>query len=442
MSTASVVQNSEFSAVVRWGAVFAFLTLYIVSYIDRQAMSIVVDPLKASLGVSDTQIGLLQGFLFTTVLMVAAVPMSYLIDRFNRMKVLFICLALWSLTTALSGFATDFYELAACRIGLAIAEAVVPMAAMSVIGDLFPRERVGRAAAVFMNGSYFGNGVAMLLCGWLLAVMRPFEGQILPVIGSFEAWRGMFMALGAFSLIVAIGMHLSVKEPPRRELSPAVARSQVGNEFSAFFWSNRRLILSYCCFAGFISLIGYSLYAWTATVLIRLHHVTAPEAGTIMGPLFLFTSVPGTFISAWLGSRCRPEEALQHLIKVMTLIVAVLVPCFAAIPFIGKSALIGDIGLILLIYAALHASLLVPIQLISPNRMRGRLAAVTSMIWAIPAGNGPVIVGWLTDRIYQDPLAIGKSMAVTLVIAALSATAFGVLCWVQARKSEDDAMNI
>jgi hypothetical protein len=64
------------------------------------------------------------------------------------------------------------------------------------------------------------------------------------------------------------------------------------------------------------------------------------------------------------------------------------------------------------------------------------------MIWAIPAGNGPVIVGWLTDRIYQDPLAIGKSMAVTLVIAALSATAFGVLCWVQARKSEDDAMNI
>src|SRR3546814_7919744 len=89
--------------------------------------------------------------------------MSHLIDHYNRSRVLIGCMVVWSCATLFCGFADSFFELALGRVGLAVAEAVVPMAAMSVIGDLFPRHRVGRAAAVFMNGGYFGNGVALLL---------------------------------------------------------------------------------------------------------------------------------------------------------------------------------------------------------------------------------------------------------------------------------------
>src|SRR5277367_2242455 len=345
----------------RWGAVLAFMLVYVVSYIDRQVLTIVVDPVKLSLGINDTQIGLLQGFLFTTVLIVAAVPMAYLVDRFSRVNILVGCMAVWSGATVLSGFADNFGELAAGRIGLALAEAVVPMAAMSVIGDLFPRHRVGRAAAVFMNGSYFGNGAAMLLSGWLIAIMKPFNGHVVPLLGRFETWRGLFIAVGLLGVIVAIGLRIYLREPVRRELRSDTDADQGDQTFWRFFWTRRRFILSYCAFAGFISLIGYSVYAWTATLLIRVHHMAAQTVGLIMGPMFLVTSIPGTALTAWLGSRCRPQEALQHLIKVMICLTALLTPILIALPLVPKTAAIVLVGLTLVVFAANHAAILVPV---------------------------------------------------------------------------------
>ena len=421
--------------VSRWGAVLAFLLVYIVSYIDRQVLTIVVDPVKQSLGIGDTQIGLLQGILFGSVLMIAAVPMSYLVDHFNRVRVLIGCIVFWSLATLYCGFVTTFAELVVGRIGLAIAEAVVPIAAMSVIGDLFPRHKVGQAAAVFMNGSYFGNGSAMLLSGWLIAWLTPMAGASFPIIGTFEVWRGLFMAMGGLSLLLALGLFIFLKEPERRELT----KDQVSSElFWKFFWQKRRFIFSYCLFAFCISSVGYSLYAWPATLLIRVHGMAAPDAGAVMGPLFIITSIPGTAIAAWLGSRCTPERALQHLMLVMLCFMAVLFPLLLLMSLGTKLVSIVSLGGVLLLYAASHAAILTPMQLIAPNRMRGRLAAVSALIYATPGSLSPVVVGLLTDHVFQDPMALDRAMAITLGTVCLLGVFAGWFARRAAKSLEDE----
>lgn len=417
-----------------WGTVLALMLVYIVSYIDRQVLTIVVDPLKKSLAIGDTEIGLLQGILFSSVLMVAAVPMSYLVDNFNRVRVLISCIVFWSLATLYCGFATNFWELMAGRIGLAVAEAVVPMAAMSVIGDLFPRHRVGRAAAVFMNGSYFGNGTAMLLSGWMIAWLTPMHGLPFPIIGTFEVWRGLFMGMAVVSLVVALGLFLFLKEPPRREL----AREQVTTEsFWPFFWEKRRFILSYCLFAACISSVGYSLYAWPATLLIRVHGMTPTEVGMVMGPAFILTSIPGTALAAWLGGRCTPDRALQHLMLVMVGFMVVLGPLLLALSLGSKMISVAALAGVLLIYAAAHGAILTPMQLIVPNRMRARLLAVSALIYATPGSLSPGIIGFLTDSVFEDPMALGQAMALTLGGACIIGVFAGLFVWREARLFED-----
>lgn len=428
--------ESSGKATSHWGTVLAFMLVYIVSYIDRQVLTIVVDPIKKSLAIGDTEIGLLQGVLFSSVLMVAAVPMSYLVDNFNRVRVLICCIIFWSLATFFCGFASSFWELMAGRIGLAVAEAIVPMAAMSVIGDLFPRHRVGRAAAVFMNGSYFGNGSAMLLSGWMIAWLTPMQGQPFPIIGTFEVWRGLFMGMAGVSLLVALGLFLFLKEPPRREL----AKEQVSSEsFWAFFWENRRVILSYCLFAGCISSLGYALYAWPATLLIRVHGMSAAQVGVVMGPLFIITSIPGTALAAWLGSRCTPDRALQHLMLVMIGFVVVLAPLLLALSLGSKAVAIPALGGCLLMYAAAHGAILTPMQLIAPNRMRGRLLAVSALIYATPGSLSPFIIGLLTDRVFKDPMALGPAMALTFGTACAIGLFAGLLVWRQSISFENAA---
>lgn len=423
------------SATSRWGAVLAFLLVYIVSYIDRQVLTIVVDPVKTSLGLGDTEIGLLQGFLFSTVLMVAAVPMSHLIDHYNRSRVLIGCMVIWSFATLMCGFAGNFFELALGRVGLAVAEAVVPMAAMSVIGDLFPRHRVGRAAAVFMNGSYFGNGVALLLSGWMIAWLTPLQGSPFPVMGTFEVWRGLFIGMAGLSLLVALGLFLYLKEPPRREIA-VVQDAATPESFWAFFWQHRGFILSYCVFAACISMLGFSLYAWPATLLIRVHQMAPVDVGMIMGPMFIITSIPGTALAAWLGSRCTPQHALQHLMRVMIGFMVVLGPLVVTMSLAPKALAIVALGAVLLMYAAAHGAILTPMQLISPNRMRGRLAAVTALLYVIPSSTSPVIIGLFTDRVFEDPMALGKAMAITLGSACFLGTFAGLYAWRQAKAFE------
>jgi len=167
-----------------------------------------------------------------------------------------------------------------------------------------------------------------------------------------------------------------------------------------------------------------------------VHGMPPQSVGLIMGPMFLLTSVPGTALAAWLGARCRPGEALQHLLKVMIGLIAILLPLVIALSLAPTGIALTLVALTLLTYAACHGAILVPIQLITPNRMRGRIAAVTGMIYVLPAGLGPVAIGYLTDHVFTDPMALGKAMAIVMGTSSAIALLAGVFAWSVARRIE------
>src|SRR6201985_3052935 len=141
--------------------VVLFFVCFAFSYLDRQIVSILVQPIKLTLGITDTQIGLLQGFSFTMCYATAGVFVARLVDRANRVRLIAVCVAIWAISTALCGFATSFAELLAARAGTAIAEAALSPAALSIFSDIFPPRKVTRASSVFMLGPYIGGGLAL-----------------------------------------------------------------------------------------------------------------------------------------------------------------------------------------------------------------------------------------------------------------------------------------
>ena len=146
------------------------LLAYIFSIMDRQILTLLVGPIQKSLGVNDTMMGLLHGFTFAAFYAIMGLPISRLIDRGNRPVIIAVGIALWSLATAASGLATDFWHLLVARTGVAVGEAVLIPGAVSLLADLFSADKRGRAMGVFGAGGPLGAGIGLLAGGLLLGL--------------------------------------------------------------------------------------------------------------------------------------------------------------------------------------------------------------------------------------------------------------------------------
>ncbi|UNA34422.1 MFS transporter [Klebsiella pneumoniae subsp. pneumoniae] len=138
-----------------------FLACFAFSYLDRQIMSILVEPLKATLHISDIQIGILQGFSFTLCYATAGVIISRMVDSANRVRLIAVCVAIWACSTMLCATAGSYTELLIWRGGTAIAEAALSPAVLSLFADMFIASRLTRATGIFMLGPYIGSGLAL-----------------------------------------------------------------------------------------------------------------------------------------------------------------------------------------------------------------------------------------------------------------------------------------
>lgn len=181
-----------------------FVTLLnVINFVDRQFISSFAPFLKRDLGLSDTEIGLLTGIVFIFFYTVAGLFVGTLADRYNRTKIIGIGVILWSAFTAISGFAKNFFQLAAPRLFIGIGESTITPTTMSILSDRFNQERLGFAAGFYYLGVPVGVGASLLIAGY-----------IEPIIG----WRGCFYLLGFLGLILGFLM-LLVKDSPRKNIS-------------------------------------------------------------------------------------------------------------------------------------------------------------------------------------------------------------------------------
>ena len=197
-----------------WYALFVLVLVYIVNFIDRQILSILVGDIKRDLGVSDAQIGFLYGTAFAVFYALFGIPLGRLADSWYRGRLMAMGLTLWSSMTALSGFANSFGMLAAARIGVGIGEASASPAAYSMISDSFPKERRATALSIYSSGLYIGGALSLPIGGIVVSRWNTaFPDPALAPLG-LAGWQAAFLAVGIPGLLLALWV-LSLKEPQR-----------------------------------------------------------------------------------------------------------------------------------------------------------------------------------------------------------------------------------
>ncbi len=416
-----------------WYVVGILSAAYTVSFIDRQVLNLLVEPIRHDLQISDTQISLLQGFAFAIFYSLMGVPIARLADRGNRRNIIAAGIALWCLMTAACGLARNFLQLFLARIGVGVGEAALSPPAYSIIADYFPPERLAVATGVYALGIYAGAGIAMLVGGAVIELVSANEALVLPLFGALQPWQATFVVVGMPGLLVA-GLMFTVREPARRDASSARAEGHVRiswRELWNFLKLRKAGLLTLTIGFCFIGIVIIGILAWTPTLFIRIHGWSAADIGLAYGLVLLLFGTSGSVLGGlWADSSFRRGRRDAH---VRTAMFAGLL----ALPFAFFMPLVEDARLALGLLVPTTFLLSAPvglsaaaIQLITPNRMRAQVTALYLLVVAfVGTGFGPMAVALTTDFVFADDQRLGQSLAaVTAVLTPIGAVSFWFSC--------------
>ena len=398
---------------------------YSLSFIDRQILSLLIGPIKADLQISDTQVGLLGGLAFGLFYTLVGIPIGRLVDRYSRRNIIALGVFFWSLATALCAVARGFGGLFAARMAVGVGEATLSPAAVSLIADSVPRERLAFSMSVYGSGIYLGSGLAFLLGGTIVQAVSGSAPVDLPLVGSVAPWRLTFLLVGLPGLLFALWV-LTLREPARIGL--ASTASQTAGlpvcETMKVIAERRRSILgiAFGLMVQAIALYGFML--WAPVVLQRSHGWAPQQTGMVMGLIVLIGGVSGMLTGGrWSDSLLRGGE------RDGALKVAMLSSLGGTVIFgLLLSALGSELAIIALyltgvfLLAMPAGSCYAASQMILPNQVRGQALALILFIANLGGLTlGPLLPGLLNDRVFLSELALGKSLAITLTLSTLAA---------------------
>lgn len=404
-----------------WAAALTLAVLviaYTFSFIDGTILSMLVGPVKAELHISDTEMSLLTGIAFALFYTLLGLPIGALVDRSSRKVIAGVGVAVWSLMTVLCGAAHSFAGLLLARIGVGAGEAALSPAAYSMIPDLFRPEHRSRAQGVYGMGACFGSGLAFLIGGWTIAAVSGMAPVRLPLLGVFEGWRLVFLVVGLPGLLVAL-MVLAIIEPSRNG-APKTVQAPAAPLISQLrrSWRAYGVVFVGC---SVINIAFHGLVAWGPAMLGRVHHLGQAQVGLVMGLAYLGPGCLALLLGGVLADRQLMAGRLDGNLRngfVGALGAAASLGALALQPSTGATiALIqAAVFFIMLTIGAAPAAL----QAISPPELRGRTAAVYMLaLNLIGMGIGPTAVALLTDYVFQDPLAVGRSLGLVAIAAGL-----------------------
>lgn len=412
------------SALLGWTAVLLLSLAAVASYLDRVVISLLVEPIKADFGLTDTGFAVLQGIAFGLFYTVFAFPLGRLADNRKRRSIIIAGLAAFSLFSMASGLARNFWQLFLARTGVGIGEASLTPAAYSILSDYFPPSRLGRAMGAFTTSAYLGVGLAFVgggaVIGWL---SRPGTLDWW-FFAEFKPWQLAFILASMPGLLLLIPISLFLREPARRGLATAATAVPLA-EVGRMLWSRRQLLVP--MFAGFAmaALPGYAALTWTPVMFMRVFGWSAAEIGLAYGLLYMVFGMSGVFFAGWLCDRLTARGVLDAPLKVAAY-------GFAGFGIFGTLApLMPTPTLSLILFAPAIFLLTMPyplagaaIQFVTPNRMRGQTSAVyLTIINLVGLGIGPILVGLFTDYLFTSPKDVRYSIAIVNFVSAPAAAA-------------------
>ena len=386
-----------------WYMLGILILVYIMGSVDRAVPSVVVEPLKQEFGISDAQIGILTGFAYSIPYALAALPGGWLLDRLDRRRFLAFTTLVWSALTMAGAGAQNYMTLLLARMGVGASEAPASPGSLSLISDLFPRERRGTAVSLYYAGTAMGQFITFLVGGWLLMHF---------------GWRSLFLIAGVPGLIVAALLIFTCKEPQRGRFDPVSAdgpRQAVPYSVAAR-WILRSRALLHSIWANTLSTgVQFSVMVWTVSFLVRIHGLTPEKAAIWVGLGIGLMQTIGSLLAGPICDRfSRGESARLALVPATFTVLASVTGVAMCLAPTLTAALVAMAVFAVLVGGVVGPGYATLVSLTEPH-MRGSVLSIAKL-FSILIGNG--VLSFMTGKL-SDMMGTADSIRWALAVTLL-----------------------
>ena len=426
----SIDDESAYPSPARaWGLVLLLTIAYAISFVDRQIISLLVGPIKADLGLSDFEISLLMGLAFGLFYTLMGIPLGRAADKYNRRNLIVAGMSLWCLMTAASGLARNFFQLFLARLGIAVGEAALSPAALSMISDSFPEEKRTGPIGFYNSAIYVGSGLAMILGGAIIHMATNSPPMNVPYFGEMAPWQTTFLIVGLPGLAVALVIAFT-REPTRKDLLRSADGGAAVLSFKdvvSYLWERKYIYAPIFIGMAVVAIVNFMFLAWTPTLYERVHDWEIADIGYSYGIISLIFGPLGIFIGARLGNYFAAKDDHGGHAKAAFIGYLFMVPGMIMTPVISNPQL-ALVGLALIPFgmAFITVNMVTGLLRITPNQLRGQTYAMFLLAISLTGTTlGPTLVGTITDFIFGNEMMVGYSMlTISLPTAFIAGIAF------------------
>jgi MFS family permease len=404
---------------VGWYATALLGFLYWLSVLDRFIISLLVEPIKRDLGISDLQFGLLTGFAFATTFSVFGLLFGALADRVSRRWVIFAGVSIWSLATATCGVAKNYVQLALARVGVGAGEAALNPCATSMLADLFPPHRLSLATAVYAMGATVGAGTAFLVGGMIVDLVSHSEFFVFPLLGEVRSWQAVFYIVGIPGVLISFAIFI-IPEPVRRgpKLAATNGRSWMTAYVDLIQFMKKRPRLYVCHILGFgiASAVVSGGGSWYPVHMIRSFGWTPGKTGLALGLTMIAAALIGKSISGRLMDELykrgfRDAQMRWYMGACLAAVPVGIITFTSGNPWV----FLGGFWIYMVLIQTLPICAYTTLNLVTPNNLRGASVAFFGAIGGIiGAGLGPILIPAAAKFIFKQDNAVGLGMAAVI----------------------------
>lgn len=398
-----------------WWMLIVLTATYVMSFIDRGALALVVGPIKEDLGISDLQVSLLLGLSFMLLYSVLSIPMGVLVDRYPRKTLLGGAIMAWSVVQILCGLSTSYLQLFVTRVGLGVGESALAPGSQSMLRDAFPPHRRSIAFGVYNIGPMLGTGLSMALGAVLLKAASTGVFDHLPLVGGMKPWHFVLLVPGVIGIPFAVLLWL-LREPPRRFQTGA---SEVTyRETLGFIWTHRDVYVQLWAAICLYGIAVGSQMAWLPEIIARTLQVPRPEIGKAIGGVALLASPLGLLVCGsfadWLRKRGMVDAPVR-VAAVTTAIAAAVTACFPLVHTMSTGIVLYFIQMFMFAMFAVAGG--ATNANFTPGNMMGKITALYYLMTnLVGLALGPTVVA-LVAKLFDGPNALGVSFVICYVVS-------------------------
>jgi MFS family permease len=406
-----------------WTLVLILCLASVVSTIDRGIFTLVVDPVRHTLKISDIQISLLQGLSFGIFYATVGVPLGLVADRVRRRNLVILGLLVWSAATVLGGLAPNYFWMFVSRLLVGLGEATLGPCAVSMIADMFPSSRRGRPTSIYLLGQAVSGGLAVMFVGQVLSISAAGGFKALPGAQGLEGWRMDFVTAGLLGLLVA-ALLITQREPERRGVALPKTGGLSAGAALRYFAENWRVFVPYYLGFAFMSLAAYGMIGWNAVLLMRRFGMSPTQVGHWLGLASVVAGAVGSLLAGQIFDHLgRTGRRTSRLATLAILPLCALPATMAVFAPNGAVALIV-MSIMTMVWPMIGVSMLSSVQEMTPNNMRGVAVALFGLVnTLVGAVAGPLLIATATEHLFKSPASVGYSILTVAAPAMLIASA-------------------